>query len=67
MDLNPIILVLYNCPNIFERLVGYSCYLSDREELYVHASIVAILFLVFAVILFSLRQHRKSKIRYRSD
>ena len=61
MDFHPIVLVLYNCPNIFERLVGYTCYLSDREELYVHASIAAILFLVFTIVLFSLRHHRKSK------
>ena len=63
MDFNPIVFAIYNCPNIFERIVGDTCYLSDREELYVHASIVGILFIVFGIVLFSLRHHRKSKNR----
>jgi hypothetical protein len=61
VDFSPIIFALYNCPSIFQRLVGHTCYLSDREELYVHASLVAILFLVFTVILFGLRHRRIKK------
>lgn len=61
MDFYPIIFALYNCPNIFERLVGHTCYLSDKEELYAHASMLGILFLVFGIVLFALRHHRKSK------
>ncbi len=60
MDFQSIVLVLYNCPSIFERLVGHTCYLSDKEELYVHAMLVGILFLLFSVLLFALRQRRKA-------
>jgi hypothetical protein len=61
MDFQSITLVLYNCPSIFERLVGYTCHLSDTEEMYVHAIIVGILFVLFGISLFILRGRRKSR------
>ncbi len=61
MNFNSIFLVLYDCPGIFERLVGRTCYLSDTEELIAHATIVGILFVVFGVLLFILRHRRLSK------
>ena len=66
MDFQSIVLVLYNCPTIFERLVGYTCYLSDTEEMYVHAMLVGILFVLFGISLFVIRQRRKSR-EYRSN
>ncbi len=61
MDFQSIVLALYNCPSIFERLVGHTCYLSDREEMYVHAIIVGVLFVLFGISLFIIRQRRKSR------
>ena len=61
MDFQSIVLALYNCPGIFERLVGNTCYLSDREELYVHAIIVGVLFVLFGISLFAIRARRKSR------
>ncbi len=61
MNFSSIMLVLYDCPNFFERLVGSTCYLSDKEELIVHAMIVGVLFLVLGFILYVLRYRRLSK------
>lgn len=61
LDFQSIVLVLYNCPTIFERLVGHTCYLSDREEMYVHAMIVGVMLVVFGIALFAIRARRKSR------
>jgi hypothetical protein len=61
MDFSSIMLVLYDCPTFFERLVGSTCYLSDKEELIVHAMIVGVLFLVLGFLLYVLRYRRLSK------
>ena len=66
MDFQSIVLVLYNCPTVFERLVGGACYLSDTEELYIHAMIVGILFVLFGISLFVIRVRRKSR-EYRKN
>lgn len=60
MGFQSIVLVLYNCPSIFERLVGYTCYLSDTEEMHAHAMIVGVLFVLFGISLFVIRARRKS-------
>ena len=61
MEFQSIVLVLYNCPSVFERLVGYTCHLSDTEEMYVHAMLVGILFVLFGIVLFIIRHRRKSR------
>ncbi len=61
MNFSSIFLMLGECPSFFERLVGSTCYLSDNEELIVHAMIVSVLFLVFGILLFGLRYLRISK------
>lgn len=61
MDFPSIVLVLYNCPTVFERLVGYTCHPSDTEEMYVHTMIVGILFVLLGIALFIIRARRKSQ------
>ena len=58
MNFSSIFLMLGECPSFFERLAGSTCYLSDKEELIVHAMIVSVLFLVFGLLLFGLRYRR---------
>jgi len=61
MDLFSVMLAIYTCPQLIQRITGEACLLSDRVEFLAHSLLAVMVFLIFSITLLILRHKRQQR------